>query len=223
MCQPLVLTVPLVASEIARVMAPDAVTGDTDDALVGRAQKGDSQAFSSLVERYQERWYGLALRMTGNGADAEEALQEALLQLYRNLGNFRGDARFTTWAWRIVVNAALMHRRSGKRHVGESLETYLPRFDDAGYIVADVPDSMVVTRADEVADQRELAQKALEGVSRLDDIYRTTFILRDIEELSTEEAAEVLGVEPTVVRVRLHRARLMLRGYLAKQLAGGES
>ena len=100
-------------------MAPEAAT---DEALVQAARSGDEGAFDALVRRYQDKVYGLALRLAGNPPDAEEVLQDAFLQAWQHLADFRGDAKFSTWLFRIATNAALMLRRSRRRRATDSLE-----------------------------------------------------------------------------------------------------
>jgi RNA polymerase sigma-70 factor (ECF subfamily) len=191
----------------------------SDEALAARAAAGDDPAFEDLVIRYQARVFRLARRLTGDDGDAQDALQEAFLQVYRGLPSFRGDARFSTWLYRIATNAALMQRRIRARRPVESLEGYLPRFDADGRHAA-TPDALQAPfRVEEVVDRQLLAEKVRAGIERLPDLYREAFVLRDMEDLPTSEVAEVLGLEPAAVRQRVHRARLMLRGYLAA-LAG---
>jgi len=187
----------------------------SDEALAARAAAGDEPAFEDLVIRYQARVFRLARRLTGEDGDAQDALQEAFLRAYRGLGAFRGDARFSTWLYRIATNAALMQRRARQRRPAESLEAYLPRFDADGGHAATPAALQAPCRVEEVMDRRLLAEKARAGIDRLPDLYREAFVLRDLEELPTSEVAEVLGLEPAAVRQRVHRARLMLRGYLA--------
>jgi RNA polymerase sigma-70 factor (ECF subfamily) len=190
-----------------------------DEALAERARAGDDSAFGALVERYQERVYRLALRLSSNPSDAEEVLQEALLHAWRKIDTFRGDARFGTWLYRIATNTALMRKRAARRRPAESLEALLPQFDESG-LLADL-DYQRSARADELLERAELAQRAREALDLLDESYRAVFVLRDLEEMSTEEAARVLEITPEAVRQRLHRARLMVRGYLGKVV--GES
>ena len=102
----------------------------SDEALAALAAAGDDLAFEALLGRYEARVYRLARRLTGDDADAQDVLQDAFLQVYRKLGSFRGESRFSTWLYRIATNAALMQRRGRKRRPAESLEAYLPRFDD---------------------------------------------------------------------------------------------
>ena len=186
----------------------------SDEWLAARAAAGDEAAFEDLVIRYQARVFRLARRLTGEDGDAQDALQETFLQAYRGLGSFRGDARFSTWLYRIATNAALMLRRARSRRPGESLEEFLPRFDAEGRHAATPAELRSVCNAEEILDRQLLAEKARAGIDRLPDLYREAFVLRDLEELTTAEVAEVLGVEPATVRQRVHRARLMLRGYV---------
>ena len=113
-----------------------------------------------------------------------------------------------------------MHRRARARRPTEPLDEFLPRFDADGTFEA-TPDALrIPSRVDELLDRHELARKAQAAIDRLPDLYREAFVLRDLEELSTAEVALVLGVEPATVRQRVHRARLLVRGYLG-QIAGG--
>lgn len=192
-----------------------------DEALVEQARGGDHEAFARLVERHRGPVYNLALRIVGQPEAAEEVLQETFLTVYRKLDGFRGEARFSTWLYRIAMNAALMHRRASRRHQAESLEAYLPRFDETGHMARADWDYGLAARADELLERGELAARAMEALGRLPEIYRAVVVLRDLEGLSTAETAEVLGISAEVVRQRLHRARLMLRGYLGR-LTGGE-
>ena len=190
-----------------------------DEALAVRAAAGDEAAFEALVVRYQHRVFRLACRLTSE-TEAPDVVQDAFVQVYRHLATFRGGAQFSTWLYRIATNAALMHRRARARRPAESLEEFLPRFDAEGKL-EDTPDALrIASRVDELLDRRVLAKKAQAAVDRLPDMYREAFVLRDLEELSTADVAQVLGVEAATVRQRVHRARLMVRGYLS-ELAGG--
>jgi RNA polymerase sigma-70 factor (ECF subfamily) len=186
----------------------------SDETLAALAAGGDDFAFELLVARYQRRVFRLACRLTSD-TDAPDILQETFLQAYRALGTFRGDARFGTWLYRIATNACLMHRRARARRPTDSLEAFLPRFDDRGRHAGTPAELQLASRADELLDRRTLAAKAREAIARLPDLYRDAFVLRDLEEMPTAEVAAVLGVDPAAVRQRVHRARLMLRGYLS--------
>jgi RNA polymerase sigma-70 factor (ECF subfamily) len=186
----------------------------SDEALAARAASGDDSAFETIVARYQARVFRLACRLTSD-TEAPDVLQETFLQVYRHLASFRREAAFGTWLYRIATNAALMHRRRSARRPAESLDEFMPRFDERGRHVATPAELRVASRADELLDRRLLAGRARDAIARLPDRYREAFVLRDLEEMSTADVAQVLGVEPATVRQRVHRARLMLRGYLS--------
>jgi RNA polymerase sigma-70 factor, ECF subfamily len=192
--------------------APAAVPADEE--LAARAAAGDVPAFEEILARYQARAYRLAHRLAGSEGDAQDVLQDAFLSVYRSLRSFRGDSRFSTWLFRIVTNAALMQRRARRRRPTEPLDGFLPRFDEQGLHQGEPKALQVAARAEELLDRQLLASKARAGLDRLPDLYREAFVLRDLEEMSTAEVADVLGIDPAAVRQRVHRARLMLRGYL---------
>lgn len=198
----------------ARGASPD----HSDEALAIRAADGDASSFAVLVERYQDRVYRLACRLTSE-TDAADILQETFLQAFRHLAAFRGEARFGTWLYRIATNASLMHRRSRARRPTEPLDPVLPRFDRDGRHDATPAELLTVSRADELLDRAALASKAREGLARLPDIYRDAFVLRDLEDVPTAEVAAILDIAPAAVRQRVHRARLMLRGFLHEAAA----
>jgi len=186
----------------------------SDEALAARAAAGDDRAFEEIVARYERRVFQLACRLTSE-TDAPDVLQNTFLQVYRNLPSFRGESRFATWVYRIATNVALMLRRARIRKPAESLDAFMPRFDEHG-MHADLPAQLqVASRADELIDRQALVEKARAAIARLPDVYRDAFVLRDLEEMSTTDVAQVLGVEPATVRQRVHRARLLLRGYLS--------
>jgi len=193
----------------------------SDETLAARAAVGDDSAFETIVQRYQARVFRLACRLTSD-TDAPDVLQDTFLQVYRHLGSFRGDSQFSTWLYRIATNAALMHRRASNRRPSESLEDYLPEFDADGVHKATPAELQIASRADELLDRQFLAGKARDVVARLPDLYREAFVLRDLEDMSTARVAQALGIEPAAVRQRVHRARLMLRGYLS-ELVGVKS
>jgi RNA polymerase sigma-70 factor (ECF subfamily) len=174
-----------------------------DEALVAGVREGDATAFDALVARYQDRVYRLAHRLTGNAADAEEALQDAFLQVHRHLDAFRGDARFSTWLYRIATNAALMLAR--KRRPVESLDG--EEGEGLLRLVSTPPRDTV----EEELDRRALVERVHTALDGLPEMYRAALVLRDLEELSSAEAAEILGIETAALRQRVHRARLLLR------------
>lgn len=189
----------------------------SDEVLAARAAAGDAAAFEAIVDRFQARVFRLACRLTSD-TDAPDILQETFLQVYRHLPSFRGESQFGTWLYRIATNAALMHRRASARRPSEPLDRFLPQFDEQGKHAATPAELQVVSRADELLDREFLAGKAREAIARMPDIYRDAFVLRDLEEMSTADVARLLDIEPAAVRQRVHRARLMLRGYLSDLL-----
>lgn len=186
----------------------------SDEALAERARRGARDAFAALVARYQDRIYRLAMRMSRNASDAEEITQETFLQAHRCIGSFQGTSRFGTWLYRIAVNEALMCRRSAKRRPLESLDALLPRLADIG-----VEGDGQAARADDLVYSKALARRVRDALDHLDETHRAALVLRDLEEFTAEEAAEILGVSPEAVRQRAHRARLKLRELLADLLA----
>lgn len=183
---------------------------DSDDsALLSKAQAGDTVAFEALVEANQERVYGLALRMTRSAADAAEITQEVFLSAYQNLKDFRGDAAFSSWVHRIAANRAIMRIRHNNvvRAVEEPLDG--PSFTPRGGL-ADVVADWAPTGEDSVLDE-ELRRAIETATDSLPEDHRRVFILKDIEELSYEDIAEVTGDSVPAIKSRLHRARLALR------------
>jgi len=161
------------------------------------------KAFERLVEEYADRVYNVALRITGDPTDAEDAMQEAFLSAYNAWPGFRGESSPMTWLYRIAVNAALMRVRS--RHPIE----YLSELGDD----PDVQDWSA--SAADLAQQSELQARLLVGLGLLAPDQRSALVLRDVDGLSTAEAAEVLEISEQALKSRLHRARLLLRQYLA--------
>jgi len=189
---------------------------DDDLPLVRRAREGDFAAFEALVGRYERRIYGLARRIVGQVQDAEEVVQQTFLSVIEHLKEFREEALFSTWLLRIATNhaLALLRKRSQQRTV--------PLADDR----AEDPDEGVPhpeyiaqwrETPEELASRHETRRLLDEAVAQLDEKYRLVFLLRDVEGLSTNETTEALGISTANVKVRLLRARLMLRELLTRQ------
>ena len=160
-------------------------------------------AFERLVEEYADRVFNVALRITGDRNDAEDAMQEAFLSAYQGWGGFRGESSPKTWLYRITVNAALMRLRS------RAPTTYLSVISDE----EDIPD-WSTTMAD-IAQRVDLQERLLQGLSQLEPEQRAALVLRDIDGLSTAEAADALDISEQALKSRLHRARSLLRQFLA--------
>ncbi|HYC55072.1 MAG TPA: sigma-70 family RNA polymerase sigma factor [Thermoanaerobaculia bacterium] len=183
-----------------------------DDALVAGLRAGDSHAFEKLLREHGPRLLRLARRFLANEEDARDALQDAMVAVYRSVAEFKSGAALSTWLHRIVVNAALMKLRTKRRHPEEDIEQYLPRFLEDGH--RREPGTAWAESADSVLEREELRGAVREAIAKLPDAYRIVLHLRDIEELSTAETAEILGTTKNIVKIRLHRARQALRTLL---------
>ena len=193
-------------------MAVSSQTGIDEGALVAQSRQGDTLAFGELVKRYEGKIFRLAQHVTQNREDAEDVLQETFMKAYEHLDQFKGDSKFYTWIVRIAVNQALMKLRRRKTDKSVSLDETIDTGEDT------------VTREiaawDENPEQQfsrdELGGILDTAVQSLEPPYRSVFVLRDIEELSTEETAEALGLSVPAVKSRLLRARLQLREKLTR-------
>jgi RNA polymerase sigma-70 factor, ECF subfamily len=191
------------------------VEGAQDKDLVSRAAGGDAAAFTELVTRHQDHLYALAARLLRDPNEAEEVVQEVFLTALEKLSTFRGDAAFGTWLHRVAANAALMRLRKRRRApdglLEEPVEELLPRFDAQGNLVLRGPAHDWSKQADDQLSDRQIRKAVEDAVQNLPDDYRIVFLLRDVEELSSETMAELLGISVAAVKSRLHRARLALR------------
>ena len=181
-----------------------------DRALLERAQEGDIEAFENLVERHRDRVYGLALRMTRSEADAAEITQDTFFAAYQDLKNFRGEAAFGSWVHRIAANNALMRLRHQRVVEAATEEMLGPEFTERGSL-AEYPEIDWSRRADEKVLDEELGRAIRQATDRLPEGYREVFLLKDVEGMSYEEIAEMMGISVPAVKSRLHRARLALR------------
>ncbi|MGC2403314.1 MAG: sigma-70 family RNA polymerase sigma factor [Acidobacteriaceae bacterium] len=182
--------------------------------MIASIVAGDGQLFHELIRPYERRVYAMALSFLRNEADAEDAAQETFLKAFRNLAGFRGDAKFGTW----LVSIALNEARSRIRHrAALRMESLDGPEDEQGQpspaLLRDWKE--IPSETLERKEVRDLLQKA---VIALPLIYREVFQLRDVEQLNVQEAAEALGITVSSVKVRLHRARMMLQKALAPDL-----
>jgi RNA polymerase sigma-70 factor (ECF subfamily) len=189
---------------------------DRDAVLITGLRSGDSGAFETLLREYGPRLLRLARRFLANEEDARDALQDAMVSVYRSVDAFEATSSLTTWLHRIVVNAALMKLRTKRRRPEEDIEQYLPRFADDGH--QREPSTPWTESADQVIEREELRAAVREAIAKLPDAYRIVLHLRDIEELSTAETAEILGTTKNIVKIRLHRARQALRKMLDESM-----
>ncbi len=190
----------------------DRVNLNGDAALVERAQGGDAGAFNELVGKYERKVFRLAKNITNNQEDAEDVLQETFLKAYSHIGGFQGNSKFYTWLVRIAVNEALMKLRKRKSDKTVSLDEGVDTGEEVMVREVAVWDDDPEQRYSQ-EEIRAILEKAVEG---LRPSFRTVFVLRDIEELSTEETANLLDLSVPAVKSRLLRARLQLREKLTR-------
>lgn len=191
------------------------VPDDEDRPLVARARAGDYEAFESLVLKYQRRLFNVAMRIVAREHDAEEVVQQTFLSVIEHLEGFREESSFATWLTRIATNHALALLR--RRAVRKTLPLGEDRSDDS---YAELPHPQFVAQwretPEDIASRRETRELLDKALDELDEKYRLVFLLRDVEGLSTAETAEALDITPSNVKVRLLRARLMLRERLTR-------
>lgn len=186
-----------------------------DAALVARLQRGDADAFETLVRTHSSRLLSVARRFLPNEHDAQDALQDAFIRAFRAIGTFEERAQLHTWLHRIVVNSALMKLRERRRRPEESIDDLLPAFAADGHQASESRDW-----SDAVLERKESARVVRQAIARLPEQYRVVLMLRDLEERDTTETAALLGTSSNVVKVRLHRARQALRTLLDREFSG---
>jgi RNA polymerase sigma-70 factor (ECF subfamily) len=193
------------------------LTIDNDAALVAGLRAGNADAFEALVRRFGGPLLRLARRFLNNEEDARDALQDAMLAVYRSIASFEGTSMLSTWLHRIVVNACLMRLRAKRRRPEDTnVDALLPTFADDGHQATpsvpwrDSPDALL--------EREETRTLVREAIAELPDAYRIVLLLRDIEEKSTEETAAILGITANAVKIRLHRARQALRTLLDRHM-----
>ncbi|HXY49067.1 MAG TPA: RNA polymerase sigma factor [Terriglobales bacterium] len=176
----------------------------SDDQVVARVRAGETNMFEIVMRRYNQRLYRVARAILGNDNEAEDVMQEAYVRAYEHLDQFAGKARFSTWLTRIAVHEALTRQRRGHRY--QELE---PMSEDD----KDPMDGFasLALNPEQQASNSQIRRLLEEAVERLPDAYRTVFMLRDVEEMSTSDTANVLEITEENVKVRLHRARALLR------------
>jgi RNA polymerase sigma-70 factor, ECF subfamily len=198
--------------------AEPAATGP-DAALLARLRAGDNGAFRELVREQTPLLLRVTRRLLRSEDEARDAVQDAFVAAFRGLANFRGESRLGTWLYRIAVNAALARLRARAGADEVSLDEWLPRFVEDGHAA----EPSAPWPADAGAEQAEVRARVRASIDRLPETYRTIILLRDIEELTTDEAAEALGISPGAVKVRLHRARQALRTLLDPWMRGEQA
>ncbi|MGD0001084.1 MAG: RNA polymerase sigma factor [Bryobacteraceae bacterium] len=193
-------------------LGPEGLQPPAEAELVERARQGDPTAFSELVNRYERKIYRMARNITQNNEDAEDILQDSFLKAFTHLDTFQGQSKFYTWLVRIAVNESLMRLRKRKSDRTVSMDENIETDEEPIVREIAVWDDNPELRYSQ-GELRGILDQAITG---LKPIFRTVFILRDVEELSTEETADTLGLSVAAVKSRLLRARLQLREKLTR-------
>lgn len=190
-----------------------------ESSLVAALKRGDEWAFETVIRLYGGRLLAVARRYVRNDEDAHDVLQAAYLSAFKAIAQFEGSAQLCTWLHRIVVNTALMKLRSRRRRPEESIEDLLPSFLEDGHHVDQF--AAWATPADVLMEQQQTRATVRQCIDGLPESYRTVLMLRDIDERSTDEVAELLMISPGAVKVRLHRARQALSTVLRQEIGPG--
>jgi len=190
----------------------------SDATLVPALRAGSPEAFETLVRTYAAGLLRVARRFLNNEEDARDAVQDAFISAFRSIQKFEAGSKLSTWLHRIVINSALMKLRTRRRHPEEDLDELLPRFQADGHQLE--PSVEWAVSADEMVERKETRELVRKSIDELPESYRVVLLMRDIEEMSTDETAKGLGITPAAVKVRLHRARQALRTILDRKLRG---
>jgi len=188
--------------------------------LVQQAGTGCREAFYRLVHPCERALFAAAMGILNNEADAEEAAQEAVLKAFTNIGRFRGESKFSTWIIQICINEARLKIRKARKHLYESIDEP-ENWEDGDYFPRDFADWREIPS--EALERKELRDALQRTMASLPEKYREVLILRDIQHLSIEETAQMLGIGPGNVKTRLLRARLQMRDALAPGIDGNWS
>jgi RNA polymerase sigma-70 factor (ECF subfamily) len=188
--------------------------------LVQKAGEGDKEAFYQLVQPCEKALFAAAMAILNNPADAEEAAQEAVLKAFTNVGRFRGESKFSTWITQICINEARLKIRKARKHLYESIDEP-NNGEDGEYFPRDFADWREIPS--EALQRKELREALQRALASLPAKYREVLILRDIQHLSIEETAQILGLGAGNVKTRLLRARLQMRDALAPGFDGNWS
>jgi len=183
-----------------------------DEKLIGLLlNENDQKAIEEIFNRYVDKVYGIALGISRDPNSAEDIIQDVFLTLIEKIDTFQGRAKFSTWLYRVTVNASYMYLRAEKKHESDySLENYVP-YDENGTLIGRIKDKEWSSRPDILNFSKEAMEILDTAINELPETYRIVCQLRDVNELSYEEISEILGISSGAVKSRLHRARLYLR------------
>jgi len=188
----------------------------TRAALVSDLKAGEPTAFEALVRMQMPALLRAARRFLRSEEDARDAVQDTFVSAFKSIGTFQENSQLATWLHGILINSCLMKLRTQKRRPEEDIETYLPRFQDDGHQVE--PSVPWAETAESILQRKQTRDLVRASIDSLPETYRVVLLLRDIEEMTTEETAKLLGITANAVKVRLHRARQALRTLLDPQM-----
>jgi len=198
--------------------APLAMTTLRERMLIRRLQQRDERAFTEIVRMYQHKVYNLVFRMVGSREEAEDVAQEVFVTVFKHIDTFRGDAKFSTWLYRIATN----HTRNRMKYLGRRSYNHTAELDEAAERqMAEAQPSAIrphIAGPDAVLEGLQLERVVQQGIAALEPEHREVLVLRDVENLSYEEIAAITGVADGTVKSRLHRARLALKEHMARHL-----
>ena len=183
-----------------------------DSELIAALRGGDDRAYELIVREHTPRMLATARRLLNDEAEAQDSVQEAFLNAFRGIDRFEEKAALGTWLHRIVINAALQRLRTRRRRAEESIEPLLPEFDDNDCRLE--PRWGFPQSVEQIVQQRALCDLVISSIHKLPELHRTVLLLRDIEELDTNEVAAILDISAGTVKTRLHRARAALKKLL---------
>ncbi|MBF8303067.1 MAG: subfamily polymerase sigma-24 factor, polymerase sigma-70 factor, subfamily [Candidatus Dadabacteria bacterium] len=205
-----------VTGQRGKETSPPDLVNTTDEKLIELfISSKDERAFEEIVNRYADKIYRLAFKITRDYYSAEEILQEVFLTLINKIDTFRGESKFSSWLYRVTANAAYMHLRAQKKYENDvSLEDYVP-YDENGTLMGRIKAKDWSDKPDKALLSEEAMEIIEKAVNELPEPYRVVFHLRDVEGFSNQEVSEVLGLSVPALKSRLHRARLYLRDKLS--------
>jgi RNA polymerase sigma-70 factor (ECF subfamily) len=204
-------------SEAEATSAPQSDPGREYEAdLIGRIQRGERELFYELIRPYERRVFVIAFTILRNEADAQDAVQDALLKAFKYLAQFRYESRFSTWLIQVAINEARLRQRKSHLEIMRPIEDQ--ENEDGTYTPRDFADWREIPS--EALERKEIREKLVAALGSLAQKYREVFVLRDVEHMSIEDTAQALGISVGAVKTRLLRARLMLRDLLAPGLGG---
>ncbi len=183
----------------------------TDEELIALFLKGDKQAFEEIVDRYSPKVFSLATRLTRNQEDAEEVLQDVFVTVYRKIRGFEGNSTFSSWLYRVAVNASFMKLRRKKHNKNVAMDDVLPQLQNSPALRSSEHEE-----ADNLAFRNQVLNALEDAIRRLPDEYRPVFVLREVDGLTSKEVGKILELSIPAVKSRLHRSRMMVRRRLGK-------